>query len=71
MDHPSWFEHVDLMQVLIAALIILIAWYEKKDRRRLSEDAKDIWERVNHHSHEIECNKNDCKPKCGKVLIVD
>jgi hypothetical protein len=70
MQHPSWFEHVDLMQLIIIGLILVVAWYEKADRTRLRAEIKDLWKRTNHHKHIIVCNTTACKPECGEVVIV-
>ncbi len=67
---PSWYEHVDLMQLTIIGLILAVAWYEKADRRKLREEIKDLWRRTNHHKHLINCNSKECKPECGEVVIV-
>jgi len=93
---PSWFEHVDLMQVLLAVLVALVGLLisvglkvgfrllmnkmddmcgeikGKADQRDLDANGKEhveMWRRVNHHSHVINCNQEGCKPECGRVVI--
>ena len=96
MGNPSWYEHVDLMQILIAALVVLVGFLltvglkvgfhllmkkmdelceamdSKADQEDLDTALKEhieIWRRVNHHSHVINCNQEGCKPECGRVVI--
>jgi hypothetical protein len=35
MTNPSWFEHVDLMQLIIALLILIVGWFAKRDITRI------------------------------------
>ena len=38
----SWFEHVDLMQVIIVGLLGVIIWFGKRDRASLSTQIHEI-----------------------------
>ncbi|MCX5818994.1 MAG: hypothetical protein NT047_03660 [Deltaproteobacteria bacterium] len=93
---PSWYEHVDLMQIILAALIALVGILlgvglkvgfkllmtkmnemcidikgkaDQTDLDTNKEDHAEMWRRVNHHSHIINCNQDGCKPECGQVVI--
>lgn len=47
MQHnPSWFEHVDLMQVLIASLFLVVAWFLVRTLRGIDRNQTELFNRM-------------------------
>lgn len=53
-DSPSWWEHVDLMQVLLGVLLIYVVWTFKRALQKFDESQTnasktfvDLYERLN------------------------
>ena len=57
----SWAEIKDV--VLTFGCLIVTIYIARSDKR-----AEIIWQWLRGHGHEIECNKNDCKPKATGVI---
>ena len=47
MTNPSWYEHVDLMQLIIAALILLVGWFAKRDITRIETKITSLCSTIN------------------------
>jgi len=43
---PSWFEHVDLMQAVIAATILVLAWFMIRTLKTIDSNQKELFERM-------------------------
>ncbi len=43
--NPTWFEHVDLMQILIAALFLMVAWFIVRTLRQIDRNQTELFER--------------------------
>lgn len=41
-NQPTWFEHVDLMQLIIAGLILLVGWFVKRDLNRFENKLNGV-----------------------------
>lgn len=68
-SHPSWFEHVDLMQVIIAALFSAVVWSALRTLKKIDDNQTQLFNRMNaiekdfselKGQHEIMAGK--CKP---------
>lgn len=44
---PSWYEHVDLMQIIIVALILIVAWFMKRDLNRFEDKLTTVCGAIN------------------------
>lgn len=43
---PTWFEHVDLMQVLIGTLFLVVAWFIVKTLKEIDNSQKELFSRL-------------------------
>jgi hypothetical protein len=67
---PSWFEHVDLMQVIIGGLGLLIMWFIARTLRKIDANQTSLFNRLNDLSEEFYTLKgehNAIKNRCLKV----
>jgi len=67
---PSWFEHVDLMQVVIGGLGLLIMWFIARTLRKIDANQTSLFNRLNDLSEEFYTLKgehNAIKNRCLKV----
>lgn len=46
---PSWFEHVDLMQILIGALFLIVAWFICRTLKSIDTNQKSLFEKYDDH----------------------
>jgi hypothetical protein len=42
---------------------------DSEDLKAATAEHSEMWHRINHHGHVINCNQDGCKPECGKVVI--
>lgn len=49
MNNPSWFEHVDLMQIIIAALFMLVAWFIARTLKKVDANQTRLFEKYDDH----------------------
>lgn len=47
MTNPSWYEHVDLMQVIIVLLILIVAWFIRRDFTRFEAKLESMCASIN------------------------
>lgn len=43
---PSWFEHVDLMQIIIAALVMVILWFIVRTLRQIDLNQQELFKKI-------------------------
>jgi uncharacterized membrane protein (UPF0182 family) len=69
MANPSWFEHVDLMQVLVAVLITVVAWFFVRTLKKIDANQTCLFDKYDNHeqrlshlegAHEARVNKLNC-----------
>jgi len=80
MAEPSWFQHADLMNILIGFLILIVGWFIRREFRNFDTKLDTACRRVDNkvekndfelheHDHHIECSAADCRPKTTGVII--
>ena len=50
---PSWFEHVDLMQAVIAGLFVLVLWFMIRTLRKIDTNQANLFEKYDAHERRL------------------
>ncbi len=53
MNNPSWFEHVDLMQVIIAGLFMVILYFISRTLKKIDANQTSLFNRYDNHEHRL------------------
>jgi hypothetical protein len=43
MQNPTWYEHVDIMQILIATLVIVVTWFITRTLRQIDTNQQALF----------------------------
>lgn len=69
MTSPSWFEHADLMQILVAALVTVVAWFFIRTLKKIDANQTSLFDKYDNHeqrlshlegAHAARVNKLNC-----------
>lgn len=52
---PSWYEHVDLLSILVGTLFLIVGWFFVRTLNRLSQLNDDISKTLIAHGERISC----------------
>jgi hypothetical protein len=50
---PSWWEHIDLMQVLIGGLFAIVLWFTARTLRKVDTNQVELFKRLNELSRDF------------------
>lgn len=65
---PSWFEHVDLMQIIIAGLFILVCGFMVRTIKKIDANQARLFEKLDALSEDfytLRGEHNAMKARCG------
>jgi len=64
---PSWFEHVDLMQAAIVALIFIVGWFAVRALKKIDANQTELFNRMHNLENEFHVLKGEHNARgCGK-----
>ena len=64
---PSWFEHVDLMQAAIVALIFIVGWFAIRTLKKIDSNQNELFNRLHSLETEFHVLKGEHNARsCGK-----
>lgn len=66
---PSWFEHVDLMSLIIWALILVVVWFFLRTLRKIDTNQTRLFERLDtlcQDFYTLRGEHNAIKERCNK-----
>ncbi len=64
--NPSWFEHVDLMQAAIVALIMIVGWFAIQTLRKINENQIELFNRLHSLENEFHILKGEHQAIAGR-----
>jgi hypothetical protein len=65
-DAPSWFEHVDLMQVIIVALLLVCMWFFKRTLAKIDANQALLFDKLNAQSDRLSHLEGEHKARCER-----
>lgn len=68
ISHPSWFEHVDLMQVLIGVLFLMVAWFIARTLKKIDANQTRLFEKYDDHEHRLSRLEGSHEARTGMKL---
>lgn len=49
MANPSWFEHADLMQILVAVLVTVVTWFFIRMLKKIDANQTSLFDKYDNH----------------------
>ncbi len=71
MTNPSWFEHVDLMQVVIVALLGTLIYFVTRTLSKIDQNQQTLFEKLENLSndfHELKGEHKAMKERCMEAI---
>lgn len=65
---PSWFEHVDLMQVLIGGLFIIVSWFLVRTLKKIDANQDKLFTKYENHETRLSNLEGQHNARTGMKL---
>jgi sensor histidine kinase YesM len=66
---PSWFHHVDLMQILIASLVVVVTWFISRTLRQIDLNQQELFKKITELAdgfHQLKGEHDAIKTLCAQ-----
>jgi len=67
--NPTWFQHVDLMNVVIGALFLAVIWFMVRTLKKIDDNQSALFQRLNALSEEFHTLKGEHQVMAGRCQV--